>query len=70
MNAAIQTNPLYNLARSNQRATLFPVGQSDQAEINSMKLGNVYRRNQRQAAPSLHPNFQTVWATPIYAATA
>jgi hypothetical protein len=79
MNAAIQTNPLYNLARSNQRATLFPVGQSDQAEINSMKLGSsplrAYARRSNRlpvAAPAARRNFQTVWAAPVpaYAATA
>lgn len=66
MNAAI--NPLYTYAR-NQRASICPVGQSDQAEVNALKLGNVLR-NRRQVAPAPRRNFQTVWAAPIYAATA
>jgi hypothetical protein len=42
------------------------MGQGDQAMINSMKLGNT-RRN-RPVTP--HPNFSTVWASPIFAASA
>jgi hypothetical protein len=62
MQAAI--NPLLSYR---QPATLYPMGQSDQAEINRMKLGNVLRRNNRPVMP--RPNFSTVWASP-YRATA
>jgi hypothetical protein len=67
MNAAI--NPLYTYARQ-QRASICPVGQGDQAIINSMKLGN--RRNNRLpvAAPAARRNFQTVWTSPVYAVSA
>jgi hypothetical protein len=55
-----------NDTASKQRVSLFPMGQGDQAMINSMKLGNT-RRN-RPVTP--HPNFSTVWASPIFAASA
>jgi hypothetical protein len=69
MNAAIK-----------QRNTLYPVGQSDQAIINSLKLGasplRAYARRSNDRVPAATPaprrNFQTVWAAPVpsYAATA
>jgi hypothetical protein len=69
MNASAAINPLYSYTR-NQRASICPVGQSDQAIINSMKLGN--RRSNRLpvAAPAARRNFQTVWASPVYAVSA
>jgi hypothetical protein len=68
MKPAIETNEVYNMARR-QRGSICPVGQSDQAEINAMKLGNVLRQNNRRAAAPARPAFSTVW-TRHFAATA
>lgn len=64
MNAAINTNLLFV---GEKHQSLYPMGHGDQAMINSMKLGNTRRLNNRHTTP--RPNFQTVWAT-TYAATA
>jgi hypothetical protein len=77
MNASAAINPLYSYART-QSASICPVGQSDQAIINSMKLGasplRAYARRSNDrvpvAAPAARRNFQTVWTSPVYAATA
>lgn len=62
---------------NHKHQTLYPVGQSDQAIINSMKLGSAplrafARRSSNRvpvAAPAPRREYKT-WATPVYAATA
>jgi len=62
MNAANNWQQLY---LSPKHQSLYPMGQSDQAIINAMKLGNT-RRNR---ATTSRPNFNTVWTSPYAAAS-